>query len=125
MIDNYYELSDIWGYLRFTQNNDKLEIADCIEYVKNKCKHCYVNDIKCNNCEYHKLMKNHLKSRAFARYVYKNLNELGNCYIKQATPLTEEQIFDLKVFGFIVKTKPAVLSGGTIIEVVRRIENGK
>ena len=70
-------------------------------------------------------MENHLKSRAFARYVYKNLNELGNCYIKQATPLTEEQIFDLKVFGFIVKTKPAVLSGGTIIEVARRIENGK
>lgn len=126
MEDNYYELSDVWGKLRITQNApDTLTIADCIEYVRDKCKHCYENDIKCDNCPYHKMMINHLKRREFARYVYKCLNEYGNCYISQTLPLTEEQVFDLKVYGFVVRAKKAELSGGQILEVVRRIENGK
>lgn len=103
MNTEYWDLNDLWGYLRFQARNDNIKVetvADTIDYLRDKCKHCYNNEHLCSECKLHNLMKNHVKARMFPRWVYKNLKEYGNCYFNQSKLLTKEQLFDLKVFGF-------------------------
>lgn len=114
-----YDLNDIRYFLKIEKKQKRATTADAIEYVRNHCKNCYAERVKCKKCDYHNLMENHIKKRLFEPFVYRNLHEYGNCYIAQSVPLSEEQIFDLKVFGFPKVEFRKSSIGGLIISVVR------
>lgn len=112
-----YDLNDIRFHLLMNEHTDA-STPSAIEYVRKMCKRCYVETRKCKRCELHDLMLAHVKTKLFQPYVYRNLRDYGNCYISQTSKLTEEQIFDLKVFGFPnIKVEKAKLTGGQIISV--------
>lgn len=114
-----YDLNEVRFYLT-TQGNEKATTADAIEYVRSICKKCYVEKSKCKRCELHELMNFHVKKKLFKPFVYRNLAEYGNCYINRCVKLSDEQIFDLKVFGFPnITYSKGKNSGGIIIKVIK------
>ena len=114
-----YDINEVRYYLTM-QNNEKVSTADAIEYVRNICKKCFCEKSKCKRCELHELMEFHVKKKMFEPFVYRNLAEYGNCYISQCNKLSEEQVFDLKVFGFPnVTWSKAKNAGGLIIKVIK------
>ncbi len=121
----YLSLGEVCYDLRINHNLPETTIADTIDYVRNTCKNCSELTAKCEKCSFHKLMKEHCKERMFQRWIYKNLRDTGTCFINQDFDLTEEQLFDLKVFGFTkIETKKASC-GGLIIKVLEKREVDK